>query len=172
MKDMRRKRPGGWAALATAVGAFTLLGAITWAAEVLFVIEREAAVRKDKRTYSPKVATVTEGEQVTLIARESPWLRVSFKGVEGWLNESSVTDDKDFVRSGQAVASGVKPTEQSAAKRGFSPEVEKEYRKENPNLDAAFKTLDDIVKGWVFPDDLILKFIEAGQLVPQEGGSK
>ena len=84
----------------------------------------------------------------------------------------AVTEDEDVVLSGQAVASGVKPTEQSAAKRGFSPEVEKEYRKEHPNLDAAFKTLDDIVKGWVFPDDLILKFIEAGQLVPREGGSK
>jgi uncharacterized protein YraI len=169
---MRRKRLGGWTALAAAAAAFTLLGAIAWAAEVLTVIEREAAVRKDKRTYSPKVATVKEGEKVTLIVKESPWLRVSVKGVEGWLNETSVTEDEDVVLSGQAVASGVKPTEQSAAKRGFSPEVEREYRKENPNLDAAFKTLDDIVKGWVFPDDLILKFIEAGQLVPQEGGSK
>jgi len=172
MNPMRRKRPGRWTAVAAVAAAFTLLGAIAWAAEVLTVIEREAAVRKDKRTYSPKVATVKEGEKVTLIAKESPWLRVSVKGVEGWLNESSVTEDEDVVLSGQAVASGVKPTEQSAAKRGFSPEVEKEYRKENPNLDAAFKILDDIVKGWVFPDDLILKFIEAGQLVPQEGGSK
>lgn len=157
---------------AAAAAAFTLLGAIAWAADVLTVIEREAAVRKDKRTYSPKVATVKEGDKVTLIAKESPWLRVSFQGVEGWLNESSVTEDEDVVLSGEAVASGVKPTEQSAAKRGFSPEVENEYRKENPDLEAAFKTLDDIVKGWVFPDDVMLKFIEAGQLVPAEGGSK
>jgi SH3 domain-containing protein len=169
---MRRKRPGRWTAVAAVAAAFTLLGAIAWAAEVLTVIEREAAVRKDKRTYSPKVATVKEGEKVTLIAKEPPWLRVSFKGVEGWLNETSVTEDEDVVLSGQTVASGVKPTEQSAAKRGFSPEVEKEYRKENPNLEAAFKIIDDIVKGWVFPDDLILKFIEAGQLVPQEGEPK
>jgi hypothetical protein len=172
MKDMRTKRRGGWAALAAAAGAFTLLGAIAWAADVLTVIEREAAVRKDKRTYSPRVATVKEGEQVTLIARESPWLRVSFKGAEGWLNESSVTDDEKVVLSGQAVASGVRPTEQSAAKRGFSPEVEKEYRKDNPNLEAAFKVLDDIVKAWLYPEDQVLAFIEAGQLVPGEGGEK
>jgi hypothetical protein len=172
MNDTRRKRWGGWAAPALAAVAFTLLGAIAWAADVLTVIEREAAVRKDKRTYSPKVATVKEGEQVTLIAKESPWLRVSFQGVEGWLNESSVTDDPKVVLSDQAVASGVRVTEQDAARRGFSPEVEKEYRKENPDLEAAFKTLDDIVKAWLYPDAEILKFIEAGQLVPREGGSK
>ncbi|MBI4586858.1 MAG: SH3 domain-containing protein [Planctomycetes bacterium] len=161
---------GIWAALV----ALPLAGAAAaWAAEQLIVIEREAAIRKDKRSYSPKLAAAREGERVNLIRREEPWLRVEYKGVEGWMNATSVTDNPRVVLSSEAAASGVRATEQSAAGRGFTPEVEREYRKNNPNLEAAFKLLDQIEKKWVYPDETVLEFIRKGQLAEfAPGGEK
>jgi len=89
---------------------------------------------------------VKEGEQVTLLSKDDPWIRVEFNGVEGWKSQSSVTDDPKVVLSSQAVASGVRATEQSAAGRGFNPTVEREYRKRNPSLESAFHLLDKIEK--------------------------
>ena len=146
-----------------------LLCAVAWAAEKLMVVEKEAAIRRDKRTYSPRVGTVTEGKEVTVIERDPPWIKIEYGGVQGWLNESSVTEDRDIVLSTSATARGVKATEQSAAGRGFTPEVEKKYREANPNLDGAFKFLDQVEKTKV-PDDKILKFIEDGKLSGQAAG--
>jgi len=149
--------------------ALPLLCAVAWTAEKLIVIEKEAAIRKDKRTYGPRLASVKEGEEVTLVEREEPWLRVDYKGIQGWMSESAVTDDPDVVLSKDRAARGVRATEQSAAGRGFTPEVEKEYRKTNPNLDGAFKYLDQL-EATKYSDDKILKFLEEGKLVDLTAG--
>lgn len=155
-------------------GTLILLGlpflcAVAWAAEQLKVIEKEAAIRRDKRTYSPRVGTVKEGKDVTVIERDPPWIRVEYGGIQGWMNESSVTDDPNVVLSTDETAKGVRATEQSAAGRGFTPEVEKKYRESNPDLDPAFKFLDEIEK-LKYPEEKIIKFIEAGKLSGQAAG--
>jgi hypothetical protein len=169
MKRSRFSRRGKFLVVAAVL---PLLGAVAWAAEMLTVVEREAAIRRDKRTYSPRVADLKEGDQVALIARESPWLQVEYQGVQGWLNESSVTDDPNVALSTDAEARGVRATEQSSARRGFSPEVEAKHRQNQPQLDAAFKLLDAI-QGKVIPEGEVLKFMEQGQIMPPaEGGAK
>ncbi len=137
--------------------------AVAWAADKLIVTEREAAIRRDKKTWSPKVALVKEGDQVTLISTEEPWLRVEFKGTEGWINQSSVTADRNVVLSGTEAARGARATMQSEAGRGFTPEVEREYRKSKPDLDQAFAFLDKLEKQKV-PDEKLLEFLKAGKL--------
>lgn len=154
---------------ATLLGTLLALGAVAWAAEQLIVIEREAAIRKDKRTYSPRLAAVVEGKKVNVLVREDEWLRVEYAGVEGWMKASAVTDNPDPILSSSEAAQGVRSSEQSAAGRGFNPEVEKEYRKDRPNLDAAFKFLDDLVKEKT-PDEKVLEFITKGNLSGGEGG--
>jgi len=167
-----KKRTAVFKAGTLVLVALPVLCAVAWAVEELIVVERDAAIRKDKRNYSPRLATVAEGEKVALVEKDEPWIRVQYKGVEGWMNESCVTDNPDVVLSGQAVKSGVRATEQSAAKRGFTPEVEKEYRKDHPGLDGAFKLLDEIQKK-KFPEESVVKFLEVGKLAGLgEGGAK
>jgi hypothetical protein len=165
---LKKIRLGG-KAFALATAAILLACAVAWAADLLTVIESEASIRRDKKSYSPRVAVVKEGEQVTLLAKEDPWLRVEFKGVEGWMNVSSVTEDPHPVLSSDAVARGARATEQSAAGKGFTPEVEKEYRKTRPNLDTAFKFLDTIQEEKI-PEEIVIAFLKAGQLIDAGGG--
>ncbi len=153
-----------------AAAALALGGVVAWAAETLIVVEKEAAIRKDRRTYSPRLAKVPEGAMVTVLAREKPWVRVEYQGVEGWMNESAVTADRNVVLSTSATARGVRATEQDAASRGFSPEVEREYRKTRPELNRFYEILDEIAN-LSFPDEKILQFIEEGRLEGGGGGS-
>lgn len=158
----------GWTVLAGALS----VAVVAYAAEVAKIVEREVAIRRDKRTYSPRLATAYEKNDVTVLASEPPWLRVRFGGVEGYILESSVTSDPKYVFSGEA-SQGVRVTEQGAARRGFSPEVEKQYRKENPALEAAFATLKMIEEGWIYPDDRVIAFTDEGRIAPPaEGGSR
>jgi uncharacterized protein YgiM (DUF1202 family) len=148
---------GGLIALALALGC-----AVAWAADQLVVIEQEAAIRRDKKTYSPRVAKLKEGDKVTLLDTQSPWLRVEFQGVQGWINESSVSE-KEVRLSRDQTAQGVVATEQSAAGRGFNPEVEKKYREAKPDLKPFYDAIDAIEKV-VVPDEAILRFMEEGKL--------
>ena len=158
----------GGAALAGALG----VAVVAYAAEVAKIVEREVAIRRDKRTYSPRLATAYETNDVTVVASEPPWLRVRFGDVEGWILESSITTDPRPVFSGEA-SQGVRVTEQGAARRGFNPEVEKQYRLENPDLEAAFRALKAIEEGWVYPDDRVIAFMDEGKITPPaEGGSR
>ena len=158
----------GGAVLAGVLG----VAVVAYAAEMVKIVDREVAIRRDKRTYSPRLATAVERDTVEVVANEAPWLRVRFGGVEGWILESSVTSDPEYVYSGEA-SRGVRVTEQGAARRGFSPEVEKQYRTENPNLEPAFAILKMIEDGWIYPDDRVIAFMEEGKIAPPaEGGSR
>lgn len=167
------RRPGSRGRMAiVAFSAALCLGAVAWAAETLTVLEREAAIRKAPRTYAPRLAVAKEGEQVTVLERAEPWVRVQYGGVEGWLNESSVIANEDFIPSTSQTARGVRVTEQSAAGRGFTPEVEAKYRSDNPDLNAAFAEVDRIEKQKV-PEEKVVEFLSAGRLAGfEEGGAR
>jgi hypothetical protein len=160
----------GGRGLGIVVGVILAAGAVAWAAEVLTVVERDAPIRRSKRTYSPALARVEEGGKVSVLEREPPWLRVEYGQIEGWMLESAVTDDPNPALSNSGAARGVRVTEQSAAKRGFSPEVEGRYVQENPDLVPAYKFLDQIEKTRI-PDERIVEFLRAGQLGDFGGGS-
>jgi hypothetical protein len=115
---------------------------------------------------------------VTVLVKEPPWYRVRWKQVEGWMHESAVTDDPKVVFSSEAVASRVKPTEQSAGKRGLDREVEEAYQKDHPNLAEGYGRLALIDKKTtpeerLMAEEELLAFLKEGQLLaPDAGGEK
>lgn len=167
---VRGKRSGHRAKfLALLVLSISLIAVAAWAAEVFKVVQREAAIRGRKSNISSRLAVIRETDEVTVLAKEPPWYRVKGKGVEGWIHESVVTDDPKVVFSSEAVASGVKPTEQSAGGRGFDREVEEKYRQEHPNLAEAYRLLDLIEKSSTTEEEL-QAFVGEGQLSAADAG--
>jgi hypothetical protein len=159
---LKKIRLGG-KAFALATAAILLACAVAWAADLLTVIESEASIRRDKKSYSPRVAVVKEGEQVTLLAKEDPWLRVEFKGVEGWMNVSSVTEDHIGPLERRR-RRGARATERRR-RRELPPEVEG-VPEDAPNLDAPSNSSTRSGK-FLRNRDRILK---AGQLIDAGGG--
>jgi hypothetical protein len=172
MENMQIKGAGGRRRIAGAavrfgvlawLASFILFAAAAFARDLLTVVQRETAIREEKRLLSKKVATVREGDQVAQIEADGSWLHVEFQGAEGWLPASAVSSDRKVVLSGQAVASGVRATEQSAGARGFNPEVEARHKRSRGDLPAAYRQVDRIQEQ-KFAEELIARFVREGKL--------
>lgn len=82
----------------------------------------------------------------------------------GWIHNSALSEKEIVLRPGDTdVQKAASQREITLAGKGFNPEVEKEYRKLNPNLD--FKWVDRMEK-IVVSDEEMMKFIKEGQLSP------
>ena len=60
----------------------------------------------------------------------------------GFVHQTDVSANPDVRLSGQGVRETYSTTETSAARKGFNPQVEQQYRADNPNLDRAFRAID------------------------------
>jgi hypothetical protein len=151
------------AAAISVAAPLLLLAGVALAADLLTVVQKETAVRKEKRLLSGKVATVREGDQVVKLEQDGSWYRVSYQGAEGWLPVSAVSSDRKVVLSSEAIGSGVRATEQSAGARGFNPEVEARHRSSRSDLATAYRLVDRIQER-KFPEERIAAFVREGKL--------
>lgn len=134
----------------------------------LIVTKKETKLRTQKRALSTPVCDLKEGDKLTLKEKDGVWFAVGFQEKSGYVHSSDVTDKKDVRLSGQGVRENYSASEQAAARKGFNPQVEKEYRGQNPNLEPAFKTVDAIQAKKV-SDAELERFLKEGGLL-KEGG--
>jgi uncharacterized protein YgiM (DUF1202 family) len=132
----------------------------------LTVTKKETKLRTQKRLFAPAVCDLKEGDRVTQNGSEGAWRLVTYKTKNGWIHESDVTEKKDVRLSGQGVRENYSASEQAAARKGFNPEVEREYRNSNPNLAAAFTKVDAIQARSVVEAE-IEKFLREGRLLKE-----
>lgn len=159
----RRMGTGLWVALALVVG-------LAWATgEVLTVQVRETKLRSRPSFLGATVSDVSYGTQVTVASRQGPWVQVTApRGKSGWLHESALSkEDLAMVSGGTEAATGASGEEIALAGKGFTDQIEKEYRKQNQDLD--FAEVDRIEKIVVTPEQAAA-FLDAGQIKPTEGG--
>ena len=132
--------------------------------EVVTVRAVSARVQKAAKYLSKTLAEVGRGEQLTLQEDEKgDWLRVTLRsGEEGFINRSYVFEEKVTLSSRPGGNDGsANAREVELAGRGFTPEVEKEYRGGHQDMDAAFKDVDAIEK--VKPDmSAVVDFAQQG----------
>ena len=130
------------------------------------VITKDAPVRKDKRFFAPVVTRIPYGATVEDQGRQGDWLRVTYRGKQGWIHIGVVQERKvQLLRAGKAREATQE--EVALAGKGFTPEVEKAYREKNPRL--KYGEVDEIESLRV-DDDSLLAFIRAGNLNEPGGG--
>jgi hypothetical protein len=84
------------------------------------------------------------GDKLTVTGRKGDWYLVSAKGVNGCIHKSAV-EARSFASSGRGAATGgTSADEVSLAGKGFNPQVESGYRKNNKNLNYA--AVDEIAR--------------------------
>jgi hypothetical protein len=110
------------------------------------------------------------GESVEILEIRGDWLRVraAGSGDEGWLHSSVVAEKVDLrlERAGGSTAGGVTSREIALAGRGFSEQVEAQYKNEK-GLDFA---LVDKMEGYGRPiEELAAFFADAGMTVSDGG---
>ena len=149
------------------LGGLLLIASVALGATVQ-VITQEATIRKDKRFFAPVVARVAYGEAIQELERQGDWLRVRYKGKEGWIHKSAVQEQK-FQLSSLATekAQETSQEEVALAGKGFTPEVEKAFREKNPKMRY---DLVDRLQGYKVSEPQLQAFIRAGNL--NEPGGK
>ncbi len=117
-----------------------LLATGAWAAKEMSVQVRDGQLRNRASFLGAVVGTVAYGDRVTVNQTQAGWCEVSVAGKTGWIHESALTPKRVVMSSGSedARVQSVGSEEVALAGKGFSKEVEAEYKKQNKNLDYAW----------------------------------
>jgi len=109
------------------------------------------------------VATIPAGAEVTIIQQSGDWSRVEYQGQQGWLPARAFAGGKKLDLSSLLQGKAVKESktdEVALAGKGFTPEVEADFRQKHPDL--KYDQVDQIEKFSVSAAEL--------QAFRQEGG--
>lgn len=167
--------------MAAALGILALAAAGYAAGTMLFVQVEKAVVRDQPNYFSGKVvATLAYGESAEQLDENGPWFKVRLAdGKEGWISKSAVTETKVALKSVPSSAADAGGTNAKAdaeevalAGRGFSPQVEQQYRAGKRELDNAYSWIDYMEKDKTFnvTEKDMADFLAAGGVVPANGG--
>ena len=121
-----------------------------------------AKVMKNPKFIGPAAGDVSRGAQLKFEEAKGDWYRVSGT-VTGWIHKTNLTERQVTLSSkpGGEGAGNASRDEVELAGRGFTPQVEGEYRNKNPNLD--FSHVDKIEKTSIDPGELEA-FVAEGKL--------
>ncbi len=134
--------------------------------DVLTVTRKTTKLRAQKRSFAPAIADLVEGDKLTFEKKDGAWLAVKFGQKAGFVHQTDVSTNPDVRLSGQGVRETYSTSETAAAKKGFNPQVEKQYRTNNPNLERTFKLLDQLEAAGV-PEADLRAFLVEGKLLPE-----
>lgn len=132
---MKLRRPSIVLALGLALGG--LAGA---APVVLMSVQtRDATLRAQPSPFGKPVAQVPYAERVTIVSEKDPWTEVRTPdGRTGWMHKNSLTPKQIILKAGASdVAAAASDQEVALAGKGFSKDVETQYRAQNPKLNYA-----------------------------------
>ncbi len=155
---------------------------------------KEGQLRSTPSFLAEIVAKPSYGDRVEIIQDQGTWKKVAIRGVQGWMHTSALTTKSIVLKAGAAASptgatggevalagkadvlpntspgsQSVTTSEIALAGKGFSEEVEKQYKSLNRNLDYGW--VDRMEKFNVSPEQM-QAFLKQGNVVPAEGGVK
>ncbi len=89
-------------------------------------------------------------DQVTVLEERGAWKKVSLGSGknQGWMHNTALTNKRIALKAGQSnVGTSVTRDEIALAGKGFSEEVEAQYRKNNKNLDYTWINRMEAIEG-------------------------
>ena len=125
---------------------------------VRYVSVQGGVLKSSTGFFASKVGNLTLGQEVTLVKDDGKWAQVRAGSLTGFIASSSLS-----TRRVVASTAGASSTEVALAGKGFSQEIEVEYRKNG--LD--YSTVDSMEK-LTIPDDELLRFVNEGRLARGE----
>ena len=130
--------------------------------DVLSIQHKEGKMRQRPSFLSKINLTLPYGTKVTKLKEQGDWFHVSHYHSKGWLHKSSLTTKEIILKAGNAdVKRAANDDELVLAGKGFSREVENNYRRRNPAM--SFADVDKMENLNI--DALTLhKFIQQGEL--------
>ncbi len=131
---------------------------------------RKADVRATPSFLGAIVHSLAYADRVTQIEKKGDWVRISREGKPlGWVHHQSLSSKRIVLQAGEVAKTGASSEELSLAGKGFTEEVEKEYKARNAEID--FAPIDRMEKIKISPDDLS-RFLDKGKVRPASEGAR
>jgi SH3-like domain-containing protein len=114
------------------------------------------------------VETLSYGDRVEVLEENVDWMKVGLpgSGLSGWIHNSALTKKKIALRAGSEVAE-VSDSEIVIAGKGFTEQVEEEFKLENQEID--YTWIDRMEGEFVISQEEIQDFLKEGDLSPEGG---
>ena len=130
---------------------------------------KEGQLRSTPSFLGTIVAKLSYGDKVEIMQDQGSWKKVAVRGgVQGWIHVSALTTKNIVLKAGAGnVQTSATSGEIALAGKGFSEEIEKQYKKLNRNLDYAW--VDRMERFQVTPEQM-QAFLNQGHVVPPAGG--
>lgn len=146
--------------------ALCLCGVLALAAKVMNVQVRDGQVRATPSFLGKIVGRLPYGQPVDVLREQGDWCNVSLPtGQAGWMHRSALTDKALALASGSGAAAGVSGKEMALAGKGFSAQVEADYRRVHGGDYAAIDRMERIA----YDPATLLAFLAQGGITPQGG---
>lgn len=132
---------------------------------------RSDVLRATPEFMTKSVGTIKYADVVTVLETKGAWVKVqSPSNKTGWVHISALSKKTIKATAGDTEASKkVSSGEMASATKGFSPEAEAGFRKNNPKI--SFAAVDKMEKTKVSLQD-VEAFLKAGRVEGPKGGAK
>ncbi len=139
------------------------LPVIAFGEEMVKVKVQKSTLFEQPKFFSGVVTSVKYGDKLKLLDKQKDWCHVTFQGKAGWIHESGLTSTKVSLGTIFVGGSSSSPTqdEVALAGKGFTPEIERGYKKSNPEMNYA---LVDKIERYNVDDKSLYFFIRQGGL--------
>jgi SH3 domain-containing protein len=149
-------------ALCVALGVSGVAGTAPGKGATITVRVLTAKVMKQPKFIGGSLASVARGDQLTFVEAQRDWYKVSTRaGAQGWIHKGNVTDKAVQLSSKPGSAAGASQEEIELAGRGFTPEVEEEYRRKHGDMDFSHV---DAIEGLSVDADALATFAAEGKV--------
>lgn len=144
---------------------FSLIFGIVYANENTVSVQVKSTVLRDKPSFlGKKLANLKYAQTVKLQKQQGAWAKVFVNNLKknGWLHSSALSDKRIVLKqNGYNVGTSASSGEIIMAGKGFSKEVEDQYRATHRNLNY---TLVDAVERQSISNHTLQKFASNGKL--------
>lgn len=132
----------------------------------LTVQVRTGPIRESPSFLGRVLGSAGYGDRVELVETRTPWMRVRHGSLEGWMHESALTTRRLTMQAGEGDAEVTATAEELAlAGKGFTEEVEAEFRIRNREVDFAWV---DRMETFGVGEAEMRAFLNEGRVVPAE----
>lgn len=126
---------------------------------------REVIVRATPNYLGAQAGTLNYGNSVKVVGDEGNWYKIDKPA--GFIPKSAVTKHKVAANPDEKFAGkGQKHDEVALAGKGFNPQVEAQYKKDNASIAAAYASVDQ-VENFSATEAELKEFQAAGKLTPR-----
>jgi hypothetical protein len=136
------------------ISVFSVPLAFSQSGGVRYVAVENLAVKDSAGFFGRDVGTLPLGSEVAVTREDGKWTQIRAGNVSGWVSSSGLS-----ARRVIAAGSAVTPSEVALAGKGFSPEVEREYR--SSGLDYS---MVDFMEQQGIPNPELQQFVSEGRL--------